>query len=107
MREIGCSRSPLSDQISADLKRRGMKFVGSVTIYSYLQAVGIINSMNPAVSYHHVDREAKGPIGENLIGPLASHVDFLCFSMENYRLQHGDYLITIHFSRFDKTERVV
>ena len=44
LREIGCSRSPLSDQISADLKRRGMKFVGSVTIYSYLQAVGIINS---------------------------------------------------------------
>ncbi len=34
----------LSDQISADLKSRGMKFVGSVIIYSYLQAIGIINS---------------------------------------------------------------
>jgi DNA-3-methyladenine glycosylase I len=34
----------LSDAISADLKRRGMKFVGSTIIYSYLQAVGIINS---------------------------------------------------------------
>ena len=36
--------SPLSDRISKDLKKRGMKFVGTTIIYSYLQAVGIINS---------------------------------------------------------------
>lgn len=35
--------SPLSDAISKDLKKRGMKFVGSTIIYSYLQAVGVIN----------------------------------------------------------------
>ena len=35
--------TPLSDRISADLKRRGMKFVGRVIIYSFLQAVGIVN----------------------------------------------------------------
>ena len=35
--------SKLSDDISKDLKKRGMSFVGSITIYSYLQAVGIIN----------------------------------------------------------------
>lgn len=35
--------SPLSDAISKDLKKRGMRFVGSTTIYSYLQAIGIIN----------------------------------------------------------------
>ncbi len=35
--------SPLSDAISRDLKKRGMKFVGSTIIYSYLQAIGIIN----------------------------------------------------------------
>lgn len=34
----------LSDSISADLKKRGMKFVGSTIIYSFLQAVGIIYS---------------------------------------------------------------
>lgn len=34
--------SPLSDMISSDLKKRGMKFVGTVIIYSYLQAIGII-----------------------------------------------------------------
>ena len=36
--------SPLSDKISQDLKPRGMKFVGSTIIYSYLQAIGIINA---------------------------------------------------------------
>lgn len=34
----------LSDAISKDLQKRGMKFVGSVIIYSYLQAIGIIYS---------------------------------------------------------------
>lgn len=35
--------SPLSDRITADLKRRGMRYAGSVTIYSFLQAAGIVN----------------------------------------------------------------
>lgn len=34
----------LSDAISKDLQKRGMTFVGSVIIYSYLQAIGIIYS---------------------------------------------------------------
>ncbi len=42
--ETDRATSPLSDAISADLKRRGMSFVGSTIIYSYLQAIGIINS---------------------------------------------------------------
>jgi len=36
--------SPLSDMISKDLKKRGMKFVGSTIIYSYLQAIGVLNA---------------------------------------------------------------
>lgn len=36
-------KNELSDKISDDLKSRGMKFVGSIIIYSYLQAIGIIN----------------------------------------------------------------
>lgn len=36
--------SELSDSISNDLRSRGMKFVGSTIIYSYLQAIGIIYS---------------------------------------------------------------
>lgn len=37
-------KNDLSDTISKDLQKRGMKFVGSVVIYSYLQAIGVINS---------------------------------------------------------------
>ena len=36
--------SELSDKVSADLKKRGMKFVGTTIIYSYLQAIGVIYS---------------------------------------------------------------
>ena len=42
--EIEKTKSNLSDIISKDLKNRGMKFLGTTTIYAYLQAVGIINS---------------------------------------------------------------
>ena len=42
--ENGKTTNFLSDAISADLSRRGMKFVGSTIIYSYLQAIGIIYS---------------------------------------------------------------
>ena len=41
--DIFNTTSILSDTISFDLKRRGMKFVGSKIIYSYLQAIGVIN----------------------------------------------------------------
>ena len=42
--EIGFTHSILSDKISEDLIKRGMKFVGTTIIYSYLQAIGIIYS---------------------------------------------------------------
>lgn len=42
--ERDCTRSLLSDQISADLKKRGMTFVGTTIIYAYLQAMGVIYS---------------------------------------------------------------
>ncbi len=35
--------TPLSDTISKDLKKRGMKYVGSIIIYSYLQAIGVVD----------------------------------------------------------------
>ena len=40
--ESGLTCSPLSDLISQDLKKRGMRFVGTTIVYAYLQAVGII-----------------------------------------------------------------
>lgn len=42
--EINKTTNQISDSISKDLKKRGMKFVGSTIIYSYLQAIGIICS---------------------------------------------------------------
>lgn len=42
--EIGLTSSKLSDTISNDLIKRGMRFVGTTIIYSYLQAIGIIYS---------------------------------------------------------------
>ncbi len=42
--EVDKTTNKLSDDISKDLKKRGMKFVGSTTIYSYLQAIGVIYS---------------------------------------------------------------
>ena len=42
--EVGKTRNELSDKISNNLIKRGMKFVGTTIIYSYLQAIGIIYS---------------------------------------------------------------
>lgn len=37
------ARTPLSDRISADLKARGFKFVGSTVVYAHMQATGMVN----------------------------------------------------------------
>lgn len=42
--EVDKTTNDLSDSISKDLIKRGMKFVGSTIIYSYLQAIGFIYS---------------------------------------------------------------
>lgn len=42
--EVDKTTNKLSDTLSSDLQKRGMKFVGSIIIYSYLQAIGIIYS---------------------------------------------------------------
>lgn len=51
------ARTPESDAMSADLKRRGFMFVGSTICYAFMQAVGMVND-------HIVDcfrhRELKG-----------------------------------------------
>ena len=37
------ARTPLSDAISKDLKKRGFTFVGSTIIYAHMQATGMVN----------------------------------------------------------------
>ena len=49
--------SPVSDALSRDLRRQGMKYMGSVTVYSYLQAVGLINDHEPECFLHPLHKE--------------------------------------------------
>ena len=55
--EIGRTSSELSDSISRDLKKCGMKFVGTTVIYAYLQAVGVIYSHEPGCFLVHREDE--------------------------------------------------
>lgn len=55
--EVGKTTNELSDNISNDLKVRGMKFVGSTIIYSYLQAIGIIYSHDLTCMLHKKQEE--------------------------------------------------
>jgi DNA-3-methyladenine glycosylase I len=45
--------TPLSDQISKDMKKRGFKFVGTTIVYSYLQAVGVVNDHIEACAFKY------------------------------------------------------
>ena len=37
------AKTPLSESISVELKKRGYKFVGPTTVYAWMQAVGLVN----------------------------------------------------------------
>jgi DNA-3-methyladenine glycosylase I len=51
------TQSPLSEEISKALKKRGFKFVGPVIVYAWMQAVGIVNDHAPDC----FRRKALGP----------------------------------------------
>ena len=42
--ERGMTESELSRTMVKDLKKKGMKYLGPITMYSYLQTIGVINS---------------------------------------------------------------
>ncbi|MEM1106088.1 MAG: DNA-3-methyladenine glycosylase I [Pseudomonadota bacterium] len=44
--------TPLSTEISKDLKRRGFKFVGPTIVYAWMQAVGLVNDHQTACPRH-------------------------------------------------------
>ena len=46
------AENALSQKIAQDLKKRGMKYTGSVIIYAYLQAVGVIDDHEPECFLH-------------------------------------------------------
>ena len=53
--EVDRTTNSVSDAISNDLKKRGMTFVGSTIIYSYLQAIGVIYSHGKECYLHKND----------------------------------------------------
>lgn len=52
------ARTPLSDRLSKDLKKRGFRFVGSTICYAFLQAVGVVND-------HQIDCFRYGELKPN------------------------------------------
>lgn len=50
------AETALSKQISKDLKKRGFKFVGPVTMYSFMQAIGMIDDHIRTCPYHTLNR---------------------------------------------------
>jgi len=42
--DLQITKNELSDLVSKDMKKRGFKFMGSVTTYSYLEAIGVMNN---------------------------------------------------------------
>ncbi|MBO6947331.1 MAG: DNA-3-methyladenine glycosylase I [Rhodospirillales bacterium] len=54
------STSPTSTAISKDLKKRGWKFVGPTTVFSFMQAMGMVNDhVDDCVIRAKVDRARK------------------------------------------------
>lgn len=52
-------RTPLSDQLSRDLLKRGFKFVGSTIIYAYMQGIGMVNDHVVACHCHDKKRRSS------------------------------------------------
>jgi DNA-3-methyladenine glycosylase I len=46
------ARTPVSDAVSKDLKKRGFRFVGSTILYAFMQAVGMVND-HLAICFRH------------------------------------------------------
>jgi len=53
------AQTPLSEALSAALKRRGFTFVGPVIVYAWMQATGIVDDHTADCFLHHPEREAE------------------------------------------------
>jgi len=60
------SSTGLSDTISKDLKKRGFKFVGSTTIYAYMQASGLVNDHVTSCFRHQDSLDAQKDFKKNI-----------------------------------------
>jgi DNA-3-methyladenine glycosylase I len=53
------AKTPLSDAISKELKKRGFKFVGSTIIYTHMQATGMVND-HTVDCFRHIEVQSVG-----------------------------------------------
>ncbi len=53
------STNELSDKVSKDMKKRGFKYMGSVTTYSYLEAIGVMNNHSRECFKRHGNYETN------------------------------------------------
>jgi DNA-3-methyladenine glycosylase I len=53
------AKTPLSDAISKELKKRGFKFVGSTIIYAHMQATGMVND-HTVDCFRHIEVQSVG-----------------------------------------------
>ena len=77
--------SPLSDAISKDLKKRGMRFVGSTTVYSYLQAVGVLAAHTDECFCAREEQLRRIAREEALLDQAAAACETLREALEAYR----------------------
>lgn len=65
--ETDKTTNELSDKISEDLRKRKMKFVGSTIIYSYLQAIGVINSHEKSCFLYEKNKVEQAKFNRNFV----------------------------------------
>ena len=59
------SRTPESEAMSRDLKKRGFKFVGATICYAFMQAVGMVNDhVVNCFRYKYIKRQKRSPEGK-------------------------------------------
>jgi DNA-3-methyladenine glycosylase I len=55
------ARTELSDRVAADMKKRGFKFLGSIIMYSHMQATGIVNDhLTGCFRYREISTRQRG-----------------------------------------------
>jgi DNA-3-methyladenine glycosylase I len=59
--EDGVAKTPVSEELSKALKKRGFKFVGPVIVHAWMQAVGMINDHQPQC-YRHAEVRRLGAV---------------------------------------------
>ena len=53
------SKTPLSEKLAKDMKRRDFKFVGPVCVYSFLQAAGLVNDHEETCDFNSARKIIK------------------------------------------------